>query len=269
MSPAQAKLGVCIDDLRLPGPEAIQQAARMGYRAIQIGTVASEFEPQRFGETARRHLRRFVNDQNLEIAALLVDIGGIRFGDPARLEEGVDRTVAAIQMAAQMHVPIVAVELGPDRAGRRPRRAVAAPARANLRLHRHVPGPADRLHRSRRDGPDDPYAWGPRPSAPATTRPACCWAASRPSPASDPSPNRSSWPTFATPSPAAAARAAAAARRRDARPPSAKARLDLAEYLAALQEASYFGPLIVRRLHAHDPLAELSKARQQLELLGR
>ncbi len=160
MSPTSVKLGVSIDDLRMRGPEAIQQAARLGYQVIQIGTVATEFEPRRFGETARRHLRRFVNDQNLEIAALQCDIGGIRFGDPSRLEEGVDRTVQAIRMAARMHVPIVAIE---PRAGRGRWFAGwggAAADCAGQRFDRHVPGPADRLHGPAGDGGVDPRVGG-------------------------------------------------------------------------------------------------------------
>jgi len=109
----KVKIGLCVDDLRLPAPEAIQQAAKMGYHLIELGTVGTEFEPRRFGQTARRHLRRFVLNLGLEIAALAADIGGKRFADPARVEEGFDRTRAAMEMAAQMHVPIVVTDLGP------------------------------------------------------------------------------------------------------------------------------------------------------------
>ncbi len=45
--------------------------------------------------------------------------------------------------------------------------------------------------------------------------------------------------------------------------------LDLAEYLGALQEASYFGALIVRRQHAANPVAELRRAREVVGSLGR
>jgi sugar phosphate isomerase/epimerase len=268
MSPAQAKLGVCIDDLRLPGPEAIQQAARMGYRAIQIGTVASEFEPQRFCETARRHLRRFVNDQNLEIAALLVDIGGLRFGDPARLEEGIDRTVAAIQMAAQMHVPIVAVELGPvvpeDTHIEQSLRQLAQTCDSTgtfLALQTGYTDPEEMARMIRNLG--------------GSTLRACY------DPAALLLGGFEALPGIGPPAGQiilAYVRDAIAGRGSQSgggRAPQGRetalgeGELDLAEYLAALQEAGHFVPLIVRRTQAMHPVVELSKAKEALEAVVR
>jgi sugar phosphate isomerase/epimerase len=236
----------------------------MGYRAIQIGTVASEFEPQRFGETARRHLRRFVNDQSLEIAALLVDIGGIRFGDPARLEEGVDRTVAAIQMAAQMHVPIVTVELGPivpeDAHVEQSLRQLAQTCDSTgtfLALQTGYTNPEEMARMIRRLG---------APTVRACYDPAGLLlggfeALSGIEPLAEQI-------ILAYVRDAIAGRGSQSGGGRAPQgreTPLCEGELDLAEYLAALQEASYFGPLIVRRMQAMNPTAELSKAKESLE----
>lgn len=266
MSPSRAKIGMSIDDLRMPAQEAIRQAARLGYQTIQIATVGSEFEPRRFGETARRHLRRFVNDQNLEIAALQVDIGGGRFGDPARLEEGMDRTHGAIEMAARMHVPIVAVELGPVR----PDSTQLVEALRHLAQFADATGTILALQ----TGYTDPVQMADLLATLAAPGVRICY---------DPaSLLLSGFAAFSGIGPLAGqivlayvrdAIAGRESRGTDFRASQGRetalgeGEVDLPRYVAALHEAGYFGPQIVRRLHASNPLVELGKARETLDSL--
>ena len=260
-------IGVSIDDFRMPAQEAIRQAARLGYQTIEIATVGSEFEPRRFGETARRHLCRFVGDLNLAITALQVDIGGQRFADPSRLDEGVDRTIAAVRMAAQMRVPIVAVELGP----------VVPDSTQLVDAMRQLAqaGDSTGTFLALQTGYTDPEQLARLLAVLAAPAVKVCY---------DPAglllggfEALSGIGPLANQIILAYVRDAIAGRGGQSGGGRAslgrettlgEGELDLAEYVAALQEAGYFGPQIVRRLHAVNPVAELSKARQQLESLG-
>ncbi len=267
MSPSRVKLGVNIDDLRMPAREAIRQAAQLGYRLIEINIVGTEFEPRRFGETARRHLRRFVGDNNLEIAALEVDIGGQRFGDPARLEEGVDRTQQAIEMAAQMHIPIVVAEAGP-----------IVPDNSQIldairRLARLTDATGTFL--ALRTGYTDPNQAADMLGELNASTVRICYdpaglllggfeALSGIGPLADQI-------VLAYVRDAIAGRGSQSGGGRaplGRETPLGEGELNLEEYVAALHAAGYFGPLIVRRQHAQNPVAELGQAREMVEGVG-
>jgi len=245
---------LCIDDLRLPGPEAIRQAAEMGYQMVEIGTVGTEFEPRRFGQTARRHLRRYVLDLNMEIAALGVDIGGRRFADPARLEEAFDRTRAAMEMAAQIRVPIVVVELGPvgeaDDSHLEALRLLGQIADATGTFLALLTGQAGAQYLAelikQLDCPMIRVCYDPAALLLAGYEPLA------------------GIEHLADQIILAHVRDAVGGSgyRTAHETPLGEGQIDLAEYIAYLHEAGYFGPQIVRRLHAENPLAELAKARE-------
>lgn len=267
MSASPARIGMSIADLRMPAQEAIQQAARLGYQTIEIATVGTEFEPRRFGETARRHLRRFVADQNLEIAALQVDIGGQRFGNPSRLDEGVDHARSAIEMAAQMHVPIVTIELGPVV----PDSAQLVEAMRRLAQRTDATGTFLALQ----TGYTDPNQLAELLRTLGAPTIKVCY---------DPAGLLlGGFEAFSGVGPLADqiilayVRDAIAGRGSQAdggRAPLGRetalgdGELDLAQYVASLHEANYHGPLIVRRLQAMNPVVELAQARQRLASLG-
>lgn len=259
---AKQKLGLCIDDLRLPAPEAIRQAAKMGYDLIELGTVGTEFEPRRFGQTARRHLRRFVVNMGLEIAALTVDIGGKRFADLGRLEEAFDRARAALEMAAQMHVPIVVTELGPIT--RSDLDAQVFEALQSLGQIADATGTFLALQ----TGHCDPHFLADLLGRLNCAMIRICY---------DPG-----GLLIAGFEPLVGIESLAdqiiLAHLRDASTPAAsealgretplgEGQIDLAAYVACLHEAGYFGPQIVRRLHAADPVAEFENARELLDAL--
>jgi len=257
----KVKIGLCVDDLRLPAPEAIQQAAKMGYHLIELGTVGTEFEPRRFGQTARRHLRRFVLNLGLEIAALAADIGGKRFADPARVEEGFDRTRAAMEMAAQMHVPIVVTDLGPIAAP-----VEDAPVFEVLQSLGQI-ADATGTFLALRTGYCEP-----RFLADLVSRLGCpmirvCYdpgglliAGFEPLAGIEPLADQI---ILAYLRDAIAGSGEGVGRET----PLGAGQIDLAAYVAYLHEAGYFGPQIVRRMHAAEPVAELAKARELLDAL--
>ncbi len=255
-----AKIGVSISDLHLPGREAIHTAAQLGYRSIVIDTVGTEFEPRRFGQTARRDLRHIVNHENMEIAALAVDIGGTRFGDARRLDEGGDRTSQALQMAREIHVPIVVLNVG----------AIVPDNGQLLDAMRLTARVADGTGTfvALLTGDTEPTKLAELMGAVGASSIKACY---------DPAGLMlAGFEALSGIAPLADQIILAYAR--DAIPGSGSAsgretalgegHLDLAEYIGALHEAGYFGRLIVRRMHAVDPVAEMGHAREIVEAVG-
>lgn len=101
------RIGVDVDDFRLPVKDAVPKAAELGFRAVEMGLAYPELAPRELSESTARHFMRFVRNQGLSLAALTADFPGLRLTDPARVEERVDRTRAVLDAAAMMRVPIV------------------------------------------------------------------------------------------------------------------------------------------------------------------
>ncbi|MCC7292449.1 MAG: sugar phosphate isomerase/epimerase [Phycisphaerales bacterium] len=101
------RIGVDVDDFRLPVSDAVSKAAKLGFRAVELGLAYPELAPRELSESTARHFVRFVRNLGLDLAALTADFPGLRLTDPARVEERVDRTRAVLDAAARMRVPIV------------------------------------------------------------------------------------------------------------------------------------------------------------------
>lgn len=105
-------LGVVVDDMRLDAKRGIRRAAEMGFGGVELSAVYGETAPENLSATGRRHLARTVRDLGLNFQALIGDVGGMRFTDPARGDEHLDRTRRILELAADMGVPIVAAQIG-------------------------------------------------------------------------------------------------------------------------------------------------------------
>ncbi|RJP39705.1 MAG: sugar phosphate isomerase/epimerase [Phycisphaerales bacterium] len=102
------KLGIDIDDLRLDPRRGFTRAAELGFRAVEVATVAGELAPANLTHSARRHLSRFVRALGLDFTALVGDMPArLRLTDPATNAEVVDRLRDVLILARDLRVPIV------------------------------------------------------------------------------------------------------------------------------------------------------------------
>lgn len=108
----QARLGVVLEGLGQEARDALQSASRLGFRQVELPAAVGSVSPAELSGTGRRHLLKYVSGLGLELAALGGDLGGARFADSARLEQRLDRTRAIIEMAADLRVPVVTTHLG-------------------------------------------------------------------------------------------------------------------------------------------------------------
>ena len=112
IGPADRRMAVNIDDLRLPTKDALRRAAELKFGAVELSTVAGELAPSSLSSSGRRHVARFAEGLGLEMAALVADVAGLRLTDPRTVGERVERTCGVIELAADLKVPVVTASVG-------------------------------------------------------------------------------------------------------------------------------------------------------------
>jgi sugar phosphate isomerase/epimerase len=108
----QSRLGVVLDSFRQLPREALQSAAQLGFRKIEMPAVSGPVTPTELTGTGRRHLSKYVSSLGLELSALGSDLGSGRFTDSSKLEQSLEKTQAILEMARDLHVPVVTTHLG-------------------------------------------------------------------------------------------------------------------------------------------------------------
>ncbi|MCO6438233.1 MAG: sugar phosphate isomerase/epimerase [Phycisphaerae bacterium] len=106
------RVGVDLDDLRLPLKTAMAAASELDLRSVEFATVRGELAPRNLSSSGRRHLAKLARDVGLSIEALTADLPGLRFHDPETVDERITRTCEVIELAAEMRVPVVTAVVG-------------------------------------------------------------------------------------------------------------------------------------------------------------
>ncbi len=258
-------LGVVLDSFGQPVREALQSASSLAFREIELPATRDEVTPEALSRTGRRHLAHYVSSLGLRLSALGADLGGGRFTDSASLERRLDQTRQVMELAAELHVPLVTTHLG------RLSRQVLERGHL-LEAVRHLAECADRT------GTLITFETGGNPEliaqvlreAGSSMLGACYDPGSLLIDGYDP---------LAGVSPLADR--ILIARIRDATPgtsdfadadnrpgretPLGEGQLDLPEYLAALDQAGYRRVPFLRRTQSDQPLRELAEARDRIE----
>lgn len=104
--------GIDIQDLGLPAKKALQVAADLKFGHVELSTLLGELNPENLSASGRRHLRRYVENLGLGLSAVVGDIPGLRWTDPAAVDERVHRTRQILDLARDLDVGIVTASLG-------------------------------------------------------------------------------------------------------------------------------------------------------------
>lgn len=255
-------LGVVLDSFGQPVREAMESASRLGLRQVEMPAVAGAVEPSELSRSGRRDLLHFVRGLGLQLAALGGDLGGNRFADSNRMEQRLEKTRAIVEMAAELGVPIVTTQLGrvDDESLQRGYLVEAVEQLADI---------ADRTGRliaieTTGTTPDKLADLLRRINAPALG--VCYDPASLLLEGGEPIAGIES-----------VANSILIARARDAvagtqqRPgrevPLGMGQVDLAEYLAYLDQAGYRGVPFIRRTESEHPLEDVVEAKRRLEAM--
>jgi sugar phosphate isomerase/epimerase len=101
------KLGVYADDLSASPKVSMELAARLGLPLIQLQAVRGELAPHSLSQSGRRHVLRYARDHGLAIVALGTELRLVDSGDADRLDRQVAQTCAVLELARELHVPLV------------------------------------------------------------------------------------------------------------------------------------------------------------------
>jgi L-ribulose-5-phosphate 3-epimerase len=255
-------VGVVLDSFGQPVRDSLQSAARLGLRQLELPAVSGEVNPDVLSHTGRRHLLHYVKSLGLELSAIGGDLGGARFTDSAHVEERLHRTRKIVEMAADLHVPIMTTHLG----------RVDSETVRNADLAAVVRELADIADRTGTFVALETGSADPGDLAALLKQADCDWLGVCYDPASlfidgyDP---------LAGVEPVAGrvliARARDAVGGSERRPghetPLGYGEVDLAGYLAALDQAGYRNAAFIRRTDSEHPFDDIADAKQRLESL--
>lgn len=106
------QFGLHVADLRLPLKEAIEAAAEMDFRHVEVSAAEGPARPEELSASGRRHLAQTVRGRGLGFASLTADYAGLKLADPTRTQERIDRTTMVLTLARDMAVPVVTSAMG-------------------------------------------------------------------------------------------------------------------------------------------------------------
>ena len=119
MLPETVSIGIQLASLRQPFAKALETAARLGAQGVELD-ARNELRPRDMGETARRHLKKKLEDFGLKVAAVAFPTRrGYEVADD--LERRIEATKEAMTFAYQIGCRTVLnyvghiAEEGPDR----------------------------------------------------------------------------------------------------------------------------------------------------------
>ena len=106
----QLQKGIKLESLRLPFKQALATAAEVGADAVEIN-ARTELKPSELSRTGIRHLRKMLQDLNLKVSAVHFPTRR-GYDDPGNLDQRVEATKAALQMAYQLGCNVVTNRIG-------------------------------------------------------------------------------------------------------------------------------------------------------------
>lgn len=109
---AAEQLAAWLDSYRADLRSALACAAQQGYRAVQANAAGDELDPREFGDSARRHLRKYLSNLGLQLDSVAVDYAGLGLADPTRANQRVDRLRQTLELCADLGVRRAGVRLG-------------------------------------------------------------------------------------------------------------------------------------------------------------
>jgi sugar phosphate isomerase/epimerase len=91
---------------------ALELAVGQGYRAVHTSTTEGELDPRQMSRSARRHLRKYLQDVGVSLGALAVEHPGAGLADPARADERFDQLRQTLALCTDLGVRQATVNLG-------------------------------------------------------------------------------------------------------------------------------------------------------------
>lgn len=107
----QFSIGALLESFRLPTLEALDQAASLGMKGVQIRVTDGELTPENLTAEKRRELLKAVKDRGLTVSALCGDLGQ-GFGDAGKNPELIERSKRILDLAKDLETDVVTTHIG-------------------------------------------------------------------------------------------------------------------------------------------------------------
>jgi sugar phosphate isomerase/epimerase len=112
MKPLLDRLGIHADDLRATPKQAMEQAAALGFRHLQVNAAAGQLAPAQLDRSGRRHVQRTLSGLGVQLSALSADVTGRSAADSLTFEQHVHTAGRVLELAADLDVPVVSCAIG-------------------------------------------------------------------------------------------------------------------------------------------------------------
>ena len=107
----QFPIGVMLESFRLPTPEALEKAAAIGAKGIQMYATTGEHAPENMNTAQRRELLDMLRAHGLCFSALCGDLGH-GFGDPELNPSLIEKSKRILDMSMELDAGIVTTHIG-------------------------------------------------------------------------------------------------------------------------------------------------------------
>ncbi|QAY66489.1 sugar phosphate isomerase/epimerase family protein [Paenibacillus protaetiae] len=106
------KIGVIVDSFQAGVMKGLAKARQIGADGVQIYAVRGEMDPDVLTSAARKELKDVLASHGLEISALVGDLGGHGFQDPAENAAKMEKSKRIMELAAELGTSIVTTHIG-------------------------------------------------------------------------------------------------------------------------------------------------------------
>ncbi|MGY5344925.1 sugar phosphate isomerase/epimerase family protein [Paenibacillus glucanolyticus] len=106
------KIGVIVDSFRVGVREGLIKARDVGADGVQIYAVHGEMDPANLSASARKELKDYIESLGLEISALVGDLGGHGFQDPAENAAKIEKSKRIMELGLELGTNIITTHIG-------------------------------------------------------------------------------------------------------------------------------------------------------------
>lgn len=107
----QFPIGVMLESFRLPTVEAIEKAAEIGAKGIQMYATKGEHAPENMSKEARKELLDVMKSNGLVFSALCGDLGK-GFGNPELNPALIEKSKRIVEMALELETNVITTHIG-------------------------------------------------------------------------------------------------------------------------------------------------------------
>ncbi len=108
---AKFPIGIILESLHQPIPQALDTIARLGAQGVQVYTTKGELSPRNLTPAKKKEFISMVKDRGLEISALCGDLGH-GFGDPEKNPGLIEDSKRILDLAKDWGTNIVTTHIG-------------------------------------------------------------------------------------------------------------------------------------------------------------